>query len=121
GVITDLMPLGVDTLEQTRRLVRGEAGYEERGRDVLGAEYVEDAGREARVGAVVEGERDLSGSASPLLDLVGVRVARKVLVDDRSGRRVAADVAPSRLRGPGDLPDVAVADDLRNLVGRHVL
>ncbi len=123
GVIADLVSLGVDALEQTRRLIGGEAGHEERGRDVLRPQHVEDAGREARVRAVVEGERDLPRRASSLLDLEGMRVAREVLVDDRSRGGVAADVAPPRLRGSGDLPDVAVAvaDDLRNLVGRYVL
>src|SRR2546421_9941294 len=117
-MVADLVTLGVGALEYRRRLVRGDAGHEERRGHVLDTKNVENGRREARVGSVVEGERDLTRRVSLLLDAVGVRICREALLDDRSGGRIAANLAPPGLRGAGDLPDVAVADGLRAFAPR---
>jgi hypothetical protein len=100
-----------------RGLVRRDARDEERGRRVLVAEDIENARREARIRPVVEGEGDFPRRPTLLLDAVGMRIAREALLDDRPGCWIVADAAPAALRGAGDLPDVAVAGQLR-AVGR---
>src|SRR5882724_5556864 len=120
-VVADLVAVRVDPLEQARRLVRRETDHEERRLHVLLAKYVENPGREARVGTVVERERDLAGRVTALLDLIGPGIAREALVDDRPRLGIAADLAAAGLRGSSDSPHVSVTDELWARRGRDGL
>ena len=112
GVVADVVALGDFALHQPRRHLGVRADDEERGRHVLGLEDVEDLRRPLRIGAVIEGQRDLVRQRAGALDHVRSGQAGVALVVDAAVVLVHIDGTCARCGLRSDLEHFALAFDV---------
>src|ERR1035437_1793202 len=114
GVVADLMTLAYHALHEADIILCLRADEHERTLDALVAENIENLGSPLGVRSVVEGEGDLVGAVSVLLNDVGTRIDIHVLIEDELAARVLfvavhLDSTLAGLGQAGDADDVAIA------------
>src|SRR5438105_15389678 len=104
GVIPDFVPFRVFPAKNLRPLVRRQTNHEERRRDILFLQDVQDFWRPGWFRPVIEGDSKFFLGCSALVDVVGVRIAIVLLAGSEFGGGVVSKGAVTAYRSTEEVP-----------------
>src|SRR5262249_27099667 len=120
GMISDVMTLGHNSLDQVRIGCCALTNNEKARLDPFVLQNIEYLRSPIGIGAIVKCQRELTGYVAPTLDNVGSRNARVVLVDDLPGIGVELKAAFTLFRCLSHLQKLAFALKVNVLASPNV-